>query len=399
MLDDKTKKKIQRFCKGINIGKFQSFFINLTYNCPLRCTYCYINRDSEEMDYETADFIIDELTKKSINYGRLITFFGGEPALKVDIIERLLSKYYYRKDSYTGNRKTRYGIITSFSCNQDRLISICDKYPDFEMVISYDNDKYSQRVFPNGKPLEIKKIISKYNLSKYKNNICIFKTCNGHEYNFTEDLLELKSFFDNQGMMYTWSYNRTPFNDINQEKIYNEYYNFLEVLYTDIINNPFNVYIPKIVALEFSKITSTEQNYGGCGLGQEIFFSGNGEIYPCAITNRNIREFEIFDDDNKSEYFDEIQMNLLNNNICQECEIKSFCNGGCVADRLINYNDINTVNPNWCNFFKAIMCAHRDVIRQLNKDDYSLIYMKMKESRIRHFNLCSLSDGNKTVLD
>ena len=389
-LTDEFKNKIRRFARTINSSKMQSFFLNLTYKCPLRCKYCYINRADEDMSFEQASYILKELTKSDGNYARLITFFGGEPTLKVDMIDELLSIYYNQLDKYTKKRKTRYGIITSFSYKQDDVMKLCEKYPGLELVISYDNPNNEQRVYPNGVPLNLYDVIRRYPLDKYKSNICIFKTCNGREKKLFNDLMELYNLYIEYGVMYTWSHNKTPFDDIDYKVFSDNYSKFLSFLFNKIIYE-YDVYIPKIVTMEYELYTKRVYNIGGCGLGQEIFISANGEIYPCAIPNRNILDWEL-SNPNIIEKLDYVEMGLLDNPKCKTCEIVSFCSGGCPADRLINHNNILSPNENWCKYSKAIYNAYDIAYNKLSDKEKNVLDAAITEYRVGYYRLCSSSN-------
>jgi len=83
-----------------------------TLACNFRCRYCYQSQAPESMTADVEEAIVryveDNLTaKKSLH----VTWFGGEPLLRMDIIERLSS----RLQELCGSHSTQYGasIITN----------------------------------------------------------------------------------------------------------------------------------------------------------------------------------------------------------------------------------------------------------------------------------------------
>ena len=56
---------------------WQGIFFNLTYKCPLRCKYCYIDPSLEDMTLEEVDYVMTQLVKDKSNYSRTITLFVG----------------------------------------------------------------------------------------------------------------------------------------------------------------------------------------------------------------------------------------------------------------------------------------------------------------------------------
>ena len=110
---DEFVKAVDMIVRHIDADRFQSFFVNVTYKCPLACKYCYVNQGSKpDMTYEEIEYLVDRLVAGGAH---LITFFGGEPALRIEDISKVVRK---RKDS-----GTHFGIITSFMTNREKLLS------------------------------------------------------------------------------------------------------------------------------------------------------------------------------------------------------------------------------------------------------------------------------------
>lgn len=158
-------------------GKNVAF--NMTYDCNLRCTYCYVsNKSRKDMDFSTAVRIIDEMFDKPQEYlcapviGRSSTsaeetqparpaervvfeFIGGEPLLRIEIIDRVCDyiKYKAVKTNLCSCFKfmistngVRYGNkdVQQFIRKNKNLLSV---------GISLDGTKRmhdSCRIFPNG---------------------------------------------------------------------------------------------------------------------------------------------------------------------------------------------------------------------------------------------------------
>jgi uncharacterized protein len=76
----------------------QQLILNVTEQCNLRCTYCaysgrYHNRrthSSRSMDFQTAKKAIDNLLKRPQKEMH-ISFYGGEPLLKLNLIKQLVA--------------------------------------------------------------------------------------------------------------------------------------------------------------------------------------------------------------------------------------------------------------------------------------------------------------------
>jgi len=67
-------------------------FWSVTQRCNLNCTHCYVNQDPNELSYEEACNVIDQLSEAK-NF--ILVFFGGEPLLREDIFD--LMRYASKK--------------------------------------------------------------------------------------------------------------------------------------------------------------------------------------------------------------------------------------------------------------------------------------------------------------
>ncbi|MFX1325305.1 MAG: radical SAM protein [Promethearchaeota archaeon] len=62
-------------------------FWSVTHKCNLNCTHCYVDQDTEEIPYNEACTIIDQLSEAK-NY--ILIFFGGEALLRNDIFDLMM---------------------------------------------------------------------------------------------------------------------------------------------------------------------------------------------------------------------------------------------------------------------------------------------------------------------
>ena len=67
-------------------------FWSVTQRCNLNCTHCFVDQDLQEMSFDDACTIIDQLSEAK-NY--ILTFFGGEVLLRNDIFD--LMRYASKK--------------------------------------------------------------------------------------------------------------------------------------------------------------------------------------------------------------------------------------------------------------------------------------------------------------
>lgn len=115
--------------------------INTTYGCNARCNYCFeCNADHNKMSYETADIVADYICK-AINEKTLVTYrwFGGEPLLAVDIIDRIIA----RVNKYFDNKLEYRSVILSNGTvyNDEILYKMYNDWHVYEFHVTLDGEK------------------------------------------------------------------------------------------------------------------------------------------------------------------------------------------------------------------------------------------------------------------
>ena len=100
--------------------RYRTLTLLLTYNCNLACDYCFCGKKrkdsmSEEMSRKAIDFFMKRSNEK-VN----IVFFGGEPLLESDLIEKII---LYCEEKY--NNRVNYLLTTNGTllnkCNVDMI--------------------------------------------------------------------------------------------------------------------------------------------------------------------------------------------------------------------------------------------------------------------------------------
>ena len=129
----------------------------LTEKCNLRCPYCYVEKKNTEMDFDTAErgikFLINGAIKNK-EHRISITFFGGAPTLKLDLMNFIfdttlslcqkceLELQYEMKPSFT--------LITNCMIYNDELEQFLIKWKTIlgtvNIQLSLDGDPDTQRL-------------------------------------------------------------------------------------------------------------------------------------------------------------------------------------------------------------------------------------------------------------
>lgn len=389
-------KNIIRFTQTFR--SFQEFFFNLTYQCPLACKYCYIDPNLKGMTLEEVDYIMSQLSKDKFNYSRTITFFGGEPALQIDIIEAIIRKYYNEMLPGTNERKFRFGIITGFTVNQERLLKLYEEFP-FEIIVSYDNPRNEQRLDRSGKPFSSYQWFADHgvDIGQYSDNLALQKTVSGLEKSFSSDIEELMMIKRKHNINYCWAHNRTPYEGLDYDKLTNEYKAVIN-MHLDALLGDADTYIPKILATEFLAIINHDmENCGGCGLMTELFISSGARVFPCSISNSVLERFELSDEDN-TEYISDAESCYLANDTCESCSTKYFCNGGCLVTRYTKNQEFYTPDSNWCKYIKAIEEAYYKALSKYTEEEMVQLTTLVTSWKIGFYHQCTSPVNNHNIL-
>lgn len=341
-------------------------FINLTYSCPLRCKFCYVNYSrNRDFDEESISYLFEECILK-LPFIKLVTFFGGEPLLKLDLIQMVVEKYY----DQLVKQGIHVAVITSMSVNVDKYMNLIKKYPLFETVISFDN--YSeQRVYANSKPFKVLEHIDMNVVKELRRNMCFHTVIDSPE--SLDDIMLLQSLYKEYGVIYSWCWNKTP----------TKVFEFKEK-YKEVVKNILkeDSYYPKVFLQELSAYYHKDSV--GCGVGSEFFLSADGDLSPCSISHHN-NEFLLVKQgivkDDVPELIENLEKNVFNNDSCKDCNLKGFCNGGCLFERKKNRNDYRSVNPVQCALMKSLYETYDELV----KDNILIINDKLENIMMNEF--------------
>lgn len=138
----------------------EMLILELTERCNLRCKYCIYQEDNKsyrtygekEMTLDIAKKAIDFLVSHSVAVDKetklKLTFYGGEPLLKFDLIKECVE---YAK-IVSPDRQWFFSMTSNLTLLTDEMCEWFAKNK-FAITVSLDGDQEthdSQRVFPNG---------------------------------------------------------------------------------------------------------------------------------------------------------------------------------------------------------------------------------------------------------
>jgi len=384
--DDETL-LIKKIAESIHDSvRFQSynFHFIISYDCNLRCVYCFENGISThgtnwpkekitKNQVDKAFQVIKEKVdlKKSSN---TIVLYGGEPFLadNYDIVE-----YIINKGEEIG---FQFNVITN-GYDADKYIPLISKYKNFTLQITIDGTKEIHNVnrphYKNKDSFE--KITNNVDLL-LRNGARVAIRINADE-NTLIKIDELTRFFEEKGWMKNRNFstylallvadmdncsilknrNTSAPTRINQSekslnhiKLLSKYYDLIKngTLQETVLCQDFNIFsIIKNILIGDGRIVKRSVFCGA--QSNNIIFDPLGDVYSCwevvGISEHKIGhyvpDFLIY-----QEGIDKFFSRNIGNTSCLKCQYNLICGGGCMGPGALA-NDFTTKN---CNDFQQL---------------------------------------------
>lgn len=337
--------------------------IDITEDCNLRCSYCYIKENHSErvLKEETAKQLIDLWLKNSqpsVNKKQELSFWGGESLLEWDLMTSLVK--------YAQSKKEDLNIFTV----SNGVLYTPDKVDwclenNFSVAVSFDGIKDSHdvhRVFPDGAgSWDTINDNLKYAGEVNKRQV-VFSTITPE---FAPHLFEgLKHCVDVLGITYIIY---VPVLDVPWTK---EDFNILEEQAIKSIEYVKN-HSKKIIINPFNNKNIYETRVNPCRAGNAVTtWSVDGVCFPCPRFNKYGLDFEekkaleyafgyiengeyIKLNNKRSEF---VNFKTFERPQCNKCEIygSSVCNGGCYYVNYKMTDSIHGINKAQCNYKRMI---------------------------------------------
>lgn len=388
-----SKDKYEEYIKNLNfnINKAEKnslpcFLVIPTYNCNLRCTYCYertyeIKKDNEERtikiideQYKRINEIVKEYKKvnKDID-NRLIriTIMGGEPLLKPNknIVKHIIDTA--KENGYTIDAVTN-GV------DLDEFVDLLDDNCVDHIQVTLDGSRNihdKRRIFANGKG-SFNIIIKNIELA-LKRNIKIYLRVNVDNENIN-DLPELARILIER---FKYDENLKPYIYLLQDggcsgdaNVVKEEVGIEKIFAMERKNPEMSIFRKKFHPEAFINSIFENQkfqpNLRHCGASMnQYIFDCKGNTYKCwhGIGNDAYRTGVYLPYDNMNEEKLKKWKNRSTSNLekCSTCKYRYICGTGCPAATHKGENEFDIEKESCVNYEKLIDTIVKEKIKQV----------------------------------
>ena len=328
---------------------FNQAILPIAGRCNLACPYCFAQTDGgfHFRDYTEKDIkdVVDFLVKqrKDEETPIVLTFFGGEPLLKFDIIKFTIG---YIQQMYA-DIPFSYSITTNGTIVNDEIIRTI-KENNIAVLLSIDgpDNEFNLRRFRNNKKsidLVLKNIQTfkdngvkvELRATLVSNNPYILETFKFFE-DFKTQFNIVFAYNSENTSHHCAEYNHNTLQSIERQlNDVKKYYIRKIKNKEDIYNQMFVRYMTPLRYRSLSNVV--------CGAGWCFFtITSDGTIYPCAhfMNNAkygigNIHTGEI--DFKKKQQYTPAYTNELQE--CGDCWVRNLCIGGCMSEKICTGKD------------------------------------------------------------
>ena len=327
-----------------------AFVIVLSYDCNLRCKYCFASTGDfgtgrKIMPFETAKQAIDFVVERSGKRRNIeVDFFGGEPLMAWDTVVKTVE--YARSIEKEHNKNFRFTITTNgMLLNQEKM-----DYINREMkncVLSLDgrkevNDDHRPTAGGNG---SYDRIVPKYQqlvAERGEKEYYVRGTYTKKHPDFAADVMHLATElgFRNVSVEPATGKVGDPFAITEEEldAVKAEY----DKLAKELVDKPEINFFHFFVDLKQGPCVIKRMR--GCGAGSEyVAITPEGDIYPCHqfVGNDDFKMGNVHDGSFDTQISDTFAgLNIYTKPACQKCWAKFYCSGGCAAGGYNVNNDL-----------------------------------------------------------
>ncbi len=342
------------------------FTLCLTHDCNLRCSYCYAGcKIKKRMPWKTAkraiDFAIEHTLSKPKPHELQFGFFGGEPLLEWDLLEK--ATLYTEKLAAKSGIALKKTVTTNATILGQRHFDFFTEH-DFYIGLSIDGNKAmhdATRPFSNGRSSHARCVRGmKYYLGPYaRGEVIVTIDPSNVEY-----LAESVKWLSDQDIC-NISLNPNFYTEWPDDKLalWRQGYETAAEVYLENYRRPRYFRINFIDGKIKTRLSEGYRTCDRCNFGErEIAVSAGGNMYPCErlVGNDDGGDMcigNVFDGFNQGKRIKLLGQRGNKNQECVECALRERCMNWCGCINYTTTGAINTVD--------GIVCFHEQLTIEL----------------------------------
>ena len=321
----------------------RTLLVVLSEKCNLNCSYCGVDKWSKnriDPELYLAEF---RKMREQYPHDRIkIDFFGGEPLLHLDLVKQIL-------DGVRGDNNIKLFMPTNGLLLTDEIVDFLVEN-DIEVSLSFDGlwqDRH--RLQLNGKPTRYKYFEKKELFSRIPNlsiHSMIYKGC----YNLLENHIYIRNNFGvNPELTLVRDVGAWDADSVEKLKA------GIHELFDWYIQNPYED-MPEFIRFYLRhfinyRVKGVEKEY--CGAGDKILMFSENKIVPCTRFKDSPEMIEAIPQYTKM-------------SVCQTCEVKNYCEKGCLFEQIKNEGPIVEL----CDLYKYTYKQVTHMTKQLASNEF-----------------------------
>lgn len=114
----------------------ENYVLHITKECNMQCVYCYEEDKSSVYSWEDIQELLDNIIRYNKHF--CLEFLGGEPCLRIDLIQKTIEYLENKEDVFVEN----YVITTNGTIINDALVVLLQKYTKLNWHASIDGNQF-----------------------------------------------------------------------------------------------------------------------------------------------------------------------------------------------------------------------------------------------------------------
>jgi radical SAM protein with 4Fe4S-binding SPASM domain len=310
-------------------------FLSITDKCNLKCKHCFADSGNFNLNELTTEELFELIDQMKDAGTFFLSIAGGEPLLRDDLFQIIK----YARENFIAVSISTNGLLINKEIakkfNELNLNTISVSIDGLEITHDHIRGNGNFR-----KTIEKIKILRRYCKTA---TLAIRTTINSLNINEYKELIKLAEKLSLDSIRFN------PIHLLGRANVYkyllvdqDEYINFLKDVQE--VKTKIKVELPKI---DNKKYWFVYLEGFGCHGGKETCcITSSGDLSPCIFLGDNFVVGNI-----KNEKFLNLWVKAKNivklsgNKICNNCSEYKNCRGGCRARALVEYKDINAIDP------------------------------------------------------